>query len=379
MKKRFAAGILSAAVVFLCGCGSVFDGEYVSVSDYVPTVQENGKEEGKVTVRNLTQLKQALRELVASGEKEGSIQFDSAYDGEATEDMAAACWQVRSQDALCAYCVENISYELSKIVTYYEAKVSVNYSRDIQQEGSMVRLPYSTGVEDSIRTALEQGKTRLVVLIGSSTYSAEEMELLVGKVYRSNPAGATREPHVNVNMLSGTSLQRLYEINLNYGVSSGELQMRQKALKELQAFPDGTLEEQDSAHRVLAICDYLREHCTYSDNGENNDVYAALIQKTANSEGLALACVELCHQQGIDCQIVYGQRNWQNHCWDIVNVEGEYYHVDPTVCLTEGLERGFLLSDEAIWNSHRCDTSAYPRCTGKLNYASLSADLENNT
>ena len=32
--------------------------------------QENGKEEGKVTVRNLTQLKQALREFL-KGSKEG--------------------------------------------------------------------------------------------------------------------------------------------------------------------------------------------------------------------------------------------------------------------------------------------------------------------
>ena len=317
--------------------------------------------------------------MVADGEREGNIVFDSAYDGEATEDMAAACWQVRSQDALCAYCVENISYELSKIVTYFEAKVTISYSRDMQQEGNIVNLPYSIGVEDSIKSALEQGMTRLVVLIGSSSYSAEEMESLVGKVYRQNPAGATKEPIVNVNMLSGTGIQRLYEINLNYGLTANELEARQKSLRELSLFPEEETDGLDAAHRVLAICSYLQEHCSYTEDAECNDVYAALIRGEANSEGLALACVELCHRLGIECQIVYGQLNWQDHCWNIVSLDGEAYHVDPAICLTEGIDRGFLLSDEAIWSSHRWDTSAYPRCAGILSYASLSEKTENNT
>ena len=78
MKRRFTAGILSAAVVFLCGCGSVFDREYVAVNDFVPTTQENSNGDERVTVRNLPQLKQALRVMVADGGREANIVFDSA-------------------------------------------------------------------------------------------------------------------------------------------------------------------------------------------------------------------------------------------------------------------------------------------------------------
>ena len=119
MKKRLAAAAaLLLAAAALCGCGSVFDKEYVQIEDYVSAVQENDQSGERVTVHNFSGLKQAIRTLVSNGEREGSIVFDAAYDGDTTEDMASACWQVRTQDALCAYCVDNIAYDLSKIVTY---------------------------------------------------------------------------------------------------------------------------------------------------------------------------------------------------------------------------------------------------------------------
>ena len=51
MKKRLAAAaalLLAAAV--LCGCGSVFDKEYVQIEDYVSAVQENDQSGERVTV-----------------------------------------------------------------------------------------------------------------------------------------------------------------------------------------------------------------------------------------------------------------------------------------------------------------------------------------
>ena len=127
-------------------------------------------------MHNFSGLKQTIRSLVSNGESDGSIIFDADYDGDATEDMASACWQVRTQDALCAYCVDNISYELTKIVTYYEAKVHVRYAASVENAANIVKLPYSTGVEQLIKTALDEGQTKLVVLINRSSFSAEDME-----------------------------------------------------------------------------------------------------------------------------------------------------------------------------------------------------------
>lgn len=367
MKRKLTAFILSAAMLLsLCGCGSMFNKEYVSVSDYTPPAADKDTDEEKITVRNFTELKQTILKLVAAGETESVIQFDQAYDGDTTEDMASACWQVRTQDAMCAYCVENIAYELTKIVTYYEASIYISYSDASLDEGGIIRLQYSTGIEELIRNAFETGDTKLVVLISRSTYSAEDMESLVGRTYRKYPASVPKEPRVSVYMFSGTGMQRLYEINISYGYTQAELEVRQEEMAKLDPFSMLDTEHMDQAHKALEACRYLLDNCSYTGDTQYNNAYSALMRKLANSEGTALAYVELCRRLGVNCQIVYGQRDWQDYCWNIVEIDGAYYHVDVVRCMDNGLESGFMLRDENMWESHRWDVSSYPACVGDL-------------
>lgn len=374
MRRRLAAIMLTASLALgLWGCGGMFDTEYVVLNDYVPPAQAGTASGEGIAVANFSELKQALLELVAAGETEKRLTFDQAYEGDVTGDMASACWQVRTQDALCAYCVENIAYDLAQIVTYYEATVYVSYSPMAPGAQEIVRLQYAAGVGEVIKNAVTQGQSRLAVLIGRSSYSAESMEQLISRLYREDPGIAPREPAVSVNLFSGTGMQRLYEINFNYGVSPQELESRREEMEALDPFAGLDTEEMDAPHRAMTACDYLASHCVYEEETQADSIYAALIQGQSGSEGMALAYVELCSRLGLDCQIVYGQRNWQDYCWDIVQLDGEYYHVDPAVCSALGLEEAFLLRDEDIWGVYRWDTGSYPECHGALSYWDLEA------
>lgn len=368
MKKRLAAAaalLLAAAV--LCGCGSVFDKEYVQIEDYVSAVQENDQSGERVTVHNFSGLKQAIRTLVSNGEREGSIVFDAAYDGDTTEDMASACWQVRTQDALCAYCVDNIAYDLSKIVTYYEARVYISYAGTGEEAENIIKLPYSTGLERLIKSALDEGQTRVVVLINRSSLSAEDMEGTAARVYRENPATAPKAPSVSVNMYSGTNMQRLYEINLRYGMPAEELASKKQQMDAVRPFTELKTDEMDEAERALAAYEYLTAHFTVTSEGQGGNIYSALVEHSSDSEGAALAYVELCRQLSIDCQIVYGQRDWQDHCWNIVRINGDYYHVDAGLAEADP-ETSFMKPDQSFWESYRWDVASYPACTGTLSY-----------
>lgn len=368
MKKRLAAAAaLLFAAAALCGCGSVFDKEYVQIEDYVSAVQENDQSGERVTVHNFSGLKQAIRTLVSNGEREGSIVFDAAYDGDTTEDMASACWQVRTQDALCAYCVDNIAYDLSKIVTYYEARVYISYAGTGEEAENIIKLPYSTGLERLIKSALDEGQTRVVVLINRSSLSAEDMEGTAARVYRENPATAPKAPSVSVNMYSGTNMQRLYEINLRYGMPAEELVSKKQQMDAVRPFTELKTDEMDEAERALAAYEYLTAHCTVTSEGQGGNIYSALVEHSSDSEGAALAYVELCRQLNIDCQIVYGQRDWQDHCWNIVRINGDYYHVDAGLAEADP-ETSFMKPDQSFWESYRWDVASYPACTGTLSY-----------
>ena len=353
--------IFCVCAFFLVGCG-LFDSEYLVVEDYAPTVQSESSPEDRIKVSSISSLKQAISTIITEGATEGKIVFDPAYDGDPVADMSKACWQVRTQDALCAYCVADISYELSKIVTYYEARLYIGYTDYVEGTGSIVNLPFSTGIENVIRQTLADGSTKLVMLVGHSSYSAEDVAGLVSDVYRQNPAVAPREPTVSVNMYSGSDMQRLYEVNLNYGMTADELYKRTLKLREFAPFEAVDVSGLDGGERALMAFEYLCENSTVDNSGGKNTVYAALIGKTADSEGLALGYLELCRQLDVECIVVYGQHDWQDHCWNIIKAEDRYYHVDAGLMDIRDAELCFMKTDEDFWSTYRWDMSSYPAC-----------------
>lgn len=373
MKRRLTAILLTAALAFsLCGCGSVFDKEYWAVSDYVPPTQEKSDDTERITVRNFLSLKKSILDMVYMGATEGNIAFDPNYDGDALEDIEEACWQVRTQNALCAYCVVDITHETSKIVSYYETKIKISYAASAAPVSEIVQLPYVIGVEDILKNAMDNNQRRVVIFVNASSYSAARMANVVGEVYRTYPLCSAVEPKTDIYMYSGSALQRLYEINLDYGLSENELIRRKSQLKNLDVRNSVGATGMDDLYSAFAASAYLAEKCELSDQSLDNTVYSALIKNSANSEGLALAYVELCRQLGIECRIVCGQYAWKDHCWNIINIDGEYYHVDVSACIRSGMEYGFLRNDESMWTNYRWDTASYPSCTGNLTFYDIN-------
>ena len=362
MKKSCTICLLLFLALLLGGC-SAFAKEYVSIQDYTPNPQEQSTPDGKVLVRSLPGLRQAILNMAYAGQTEGSIVFDAAYDGDPTEDMASACWTVRTQDALCAYCVENIAYELNKIVTINEASVYISYSDMTVSPDAIEHLSFSSEAETEILAAMGRGDRRIALLVGRSGFSADDMAAQVVKAYRENPVIVPKEPRSSVTMYSGTGSQRLYEIFFNYGMGEEELAEKRETLSAFDPFASLETEELGAMERAWEAFRYLTDNCVMDEESGLNTAYDALIGGTADSEGAAFAYVELCSRLGLECRIVYGQYAWEEHCWNIIRVDGSYYHVDVSKAAENGFERCFLMNDERFWGVYRWDVSSYPKCT----------------
>ena len=176
---------------------------------------------------------------------------------------------------------------------------------------------------------------------------------------------------MNVNIFSGNGSQRLYEIHINYRLTQEELEDRLAQLSAFEPFAELDPSEMTEAERAYTACAYLMEHCTESGESGANNAYSALITGQADSEGVAFGYVELCRRLGLDCRIVYGQHDWQEHCWNIVRLDGGYYHVDVTRCAEGEMASGFLENDEGFWGLYRWDVSSYPKCQGELRYTDV--------
>ena len=375
MKRCAAILLLICLMLSLCGCGSIFEKEYVSVTDSVAPQEGESDNTERYSVHNMTELKKALIGMVYDGAPGGSIAFDAGYSGDAAADMENACWQVRTQDSLCAYCVRDISYEMEKIVNYYESAVTIDYTSYAAELSSIIQLPYAVGLEDILTSAMEENRQRVTILIDTSSYSVDNMKSLALDLYRENPTVCVREPQLTVFMYSGAGRQRLYEINFHYGMADDEVIRCKSQLKNLDVVSNLNAEGLDEVRGALAACRYLTENCVYSQSAAGS-CYDALILRESNSEGLALAYVEMCHQLGIECRIVYGQMGGSDHCWNIVKIDGDYYHVDVSRCYDGNIADGFLLDDESMWNDYRWNISNYPACMGELRYENILEEEE---
>ncbi len=80
--------------------------------------------------------------------------------------------------------------------------------------------------------------------------------------------------------------------------------------------------------KALYLNDYLTINCQYDLTYKNYDAYDALVSKTAVCQGYTLAYMDLLKRLGIPCEAV--SSNSMNHIWNLVKINGSWYHVDTT-------------------------------------------------
>lgn len=137
--------------------------------------------------------------------------------------------------------------------------------------------------------------------------------------------------------------------------------------------------------KELAIHDYIVNHCVYDMSGKSAEsftAYGALCLEKAVCQGYARAVKLLLDRAGVECILANGLAldcrtgEYQDHAWNIVNIDGQYYHLDTTwddPVMNDGssklLHTYFNLPDEDLSRDHRWDRSCYPACTStEYNY-----------
>lgn len=138
--------------------------------------------------------------------------------------------------------------------------------------------------------------------------------------------------------------------------------------------------------KIKTVHDYIVVNTIYDrKNLENNSIpdidYTAkgvFENGIAVCRGYAEAFKLLMDELGIECQIVTGYAENISHAWNIVKLDGQWYHIDTTFDdpideSNESLENPysnlrydyFLINDEQIFLDHTMDSNA-PACTSDL-------------
>lgn len=370
MKKALALILISAALAAtLSGCASVFDKEYLSVTDY-PETSAGSASDGATAVRSYLELKLAINSLVSSHAESGTLDFSNYGGSSISDDLAAATKEVSSDTALGNYAVDYISYDLDRYVGYYEVEVYVYYRRTAEEVAAIVSENTVTGLRQAIERALPEFQTELVIMVGAAGASEDEVAGYVTEAYLKSPLSCVVRPKADVTMYSGGGLQRIYEIELDYGYDRETLEEMGLSLENELSELSKRVTSQSEAHRALQAATVLMEHCSW-DESAGESLWSAVHEGAAGSEGIAVAYKALCDTLDIECVVVTGRFDREEHYWNIITLDGASYHVDVSHAREQGFAGTFLISDAEMWGRYWWDNEKYPQCEGSLSYAAL--------
>lgn len=175
---------------------------------------------------------------------------------------------------------------------------------------------------------------------------------------------------------------QLGSLNLFYSRTNEKIKKHQDAIREIkeQFISKYISQDMTDYEKVLTIHDYIINNSQYDDNlfttgtvpPESYSTYGILALGRGVCEGYAKAMKYLLDGVGIESMIVVGKSNGENHAWNLVKLDDEYYHIDATwddPVTKDGSNilryNFFNLDDEEISKTHSWNKEDYPSATGK--------------
>ena len=112
----------------------------------------------------------------------------------------------------------------------------------------------------------------------------------------------------------------------------------------------GGLSEQET---VLRIYDYVCGHTVLDSSGddETNTAYSALIGGSGSARGFSVLMYRLLLEAGVDCRVILGRANAQDHAWNIARIGELYYNADAALD-AGGTSRAWLLKGSESFTGH---------------------------
>ncbi len=221
-----------------------------------------------------------------------------------------------------------------------------------------------------ILDALTQGTSSVRLTLTSYTDTAKEVFELIDKIVREHP---------EILYYTGCTYSSSGLLTLQYSHDTQTIKAHTAALMEKVDQICGKLIKAGMTdfEKELAIHDYLIENCRYDIEGyestslgaESYSAYGALCLGIAVCEGYAEAAMLLLTRSGVECRMITGTSRGEGHAWNLVKLEGAYYHLDVTwddPVMADGSNAKtyhyFNLPDKEISLDHAWDKTAYPVC-----------------
>lgn len=168
---------------------------------------------------------------------------------------------------------------------------------------------------------------------------------------------------------------KIYRFDIKYIYSDSVLNERMKRIDSIYKSIKSRLQKNSSDfEKAKAVYDYLIDNCEYDNSYSGNSANeakttasfadGALLDKKAVCSGYSRAFKLLMDKFGVECTCICNDE----HEWNLVCIEGNYYHIDVTWADDGSSDRYkyFCVSDSVIYKNHKKALGNLPKCN--INY-----------
>lgn len=351
--------IILVTCLLLSGCGWL-DGSYSRVT---PHQQHSPGNESQIEeARNYLQLRTALENMVSAGVENSVISVANFRQEQLSDSLEMAVRHVEGSYPIGAYAVDEITYEVGTIGGTAAVAVEITYVHEKSEIQQIRRVETMAQAEELIAGTLTEFQTGLVILVES--YQPEDIQQLVEDYAAANPSVVMETPEVSAQVYPDTGRERVLELKFSYQSSRDSLRTMRSVVQRV--FDSAALyvsHDARDAQKLSQLYAFLMERFdNYQIKTSITPAYSLLNHGVGDSAAFAEVFAEMCARAGVECQVVVGTRSGAPWCWNIVQDEGYYFHVDLLACQTKG---GYRTMTDKQMGDYVWDYSAYPACTGR--------------
>jgi len=352
--RKTATALCLALCLCVAGCSPFLERTYVVRAPHAPQKPEE-LPVGDVPVGSKSAVKSRIMQMMENGIEQRTLRAVD-YAGDFAGDINGALAEIQNSEPLAAYAVSYFSLYESNILNRRTASIRIVYTG---RNPSAVR-PVSgpSAFQEMLREAHRAYADSLVLSISFyETDSAGQYDpkAVFDRIYHQYPAFSLEYPAISAALYpevsqSGTS--RILEIGLHYEQSQSTLRnMADACNRKIKALTEtGPGAESDPGQDFLRLYNLLLETADYLPESNFSTAYDALVRGKANAKGLAMAFSALCQQRGLESRVIRGRKNQEEHAWNTVLLDGQWYHVDAASAVLLESDGGMTEYDWAIDN-----------------------------
>ena len=354
MGRRLGALVL-AALLCLSGCGWM-DGSYVSVTPHQVGLSQSGEDNARA-VSGYTELRSALVSMIDSGSTQELFSLAEYPREEARADMEQAVAYAMGTYSLGAYAVEDIDFSFGTALGAQAVSVNITYRHSREEIGRIQTVRGTDGAETAIADALNECADVLVLQI--TGYGEEDLAALAEEYARQNPDRVMEIPTVQVQVWPDRGSTRVAELTFTYQTDRQTLRAMREEVQPV--FSSAALYVSGQAGewvKLSQLYTFLTERFDYAYETSVTPAHSLLCRGTGDSQAFARVYAAMCGRIGLEVRTVRGTRNGEERWWNLVCVEGVWYHVD--LLAPEGFR---TLTDDEM-TGYDWDRAAYPAADG---------------